>query len=261
MPPGVAVRGTAPRGASSDGPPAPHRLEQPFPCTSPISDVLRRPRGHRHAGSNSDGKLCRRPPCGARLPFTRATETASQPTLAERLDDDRDAFHRDSTRLRFPSSKCLVGCLVGKLDGARAPFSPRSRRCVRQHVVRSAPRPASRRRLALRLTERRDARCVGPVSAISLLRTSTRASSVPGASERFRASRSRRDHLLHGRAIRFGGPHDLLMFSTAAGLVFPSRCVRTEPLTPLSPPPGLPVTLARSRSSPRAAETAASPLA
>jgi len=33
------------------------------------------------------------------------------------------------------------------------------------------------------------------------------------------------------------------------GVVFPSRCVRTEPLTPLSPPPVRPVTLARSRTS------------
>jgi len=33
----VALRGPAPRGASCDGPPAPRRLEQPLPCTSPIS--------------------------------------------------------------------------------------------------------------------------------------------------------------------------------------------------------------------------------
>jgi len=48
--------------------------------------------------------------------------------------------------------------------------------------MRSAPQPASRRRLALRLIGRRNARCVGPTSAISLLRTSTRASLVLPAS-------------------------------------------------------------------------------
>jgi len=52
-----------------------------------------------------------------------------------------------------------------------APFLPRNRRHVRQYVVRKIPRPALRRRLALRLTGRRNARCVGPTSAISLLRT------------------------------------------------------------------------------------------
>jgi len=39
----------------------------------------------------------------------------------------------------------------------------------------------------LRLLERSDARCVGPMSAVSRLRTSTRASSVPGGVRRLRA--------------------------------------------------------------------------
>jgi len=44
------------------------------------------------------------------------------------------------------------------------------------------------------------------------------------------------NRLFHVSAIRFGGPHDYLR-ATAAGLVFPSRCVAAEPLTSLSPPP------------------------
>jgi len=82
--------------------------------------------------------------------------------------------------------------MVRKRRATRAPFSPRSRRHVRQYVVRSAPRPASRRRLALRLTGRRHARCVGPTSAISLLRTSTRASLVLDASSACAPAQSRR---------------------------------------------------------------------
>lgn len=48
-----------------------------------------------------------------------------------------------------------------------APFSSRSRRPVRQRGMRRAPRPASRPPIALRLWSGRDARCVGPTSAVS----------------------------------------------------------------------------------------------
>jgi len=78
----VALRGSAPRGASRNGPPAPHRLGKPSPCTSPISDVLRRHRGHCLAGSRTGGKLARHPPCGACLAFTRATKTATMSPFA-----------------------------------------------------------------------------------------------------------------------------------------------------------------------------------
>jgi len=104
-------------------------------------------------------------------------------------DDPCGATEQRSGRL--PSCRNWPGCpgrrtalasMVRKRRATRTPFSPRSRRYVRQYVVRSAPWPASRRRLALRLTGRRNARCVGPTSAISLLRTSTRASLVLPAS-------------------------------------------------------------------------------
>jgi hypothetical protein len=67
----------------SDGPPAPRRLEQPSPRTSPISDAPLSPLGHRLAGSRTDGKLARRPSCDERLALTRATETVTLPHLAE----------------------------------------------------------------------------------------------------------------------------------------------------------------------------------
>ena len=71
---------SAPR---SDGPPAPLRLEQPSPRTSPISDAPLSPLGHRLAGSRTDGQLARRPCCHERLALTRATETVTLPHLAE----------------------------------------------------------------------------------------------------------------------------------------------------------------------------------
>jgi hypothetical protein len=153
---------------------------------------------------------------------------------------------------RVPRSGCLPSCHAGLgvipapgharfLDWfrsmTRAPFSPRSRRYVRQHVMRSTPRPASPRRLALRLGIRDDARCVGPTSAISLL------VSVP-APRRFRTC-----HLLaqlhdsgrwpdarQGHSLRRVARDPRKGSFTAMGVVFPSWCVRTEPLTPLSPP-------------------------
>lgn len=93
---------------------------------------------------------------------------------------------RRSERLRScrnppgcPGSRAALAPMVRKLCAARAPFSPRSRRGVRQYPygVLLGQRPGAR--LTLRLPERRDARCVGPTSAISFSRTSTRASPVP----------------------------------------------------------------------------------
>jgi len=80
----VALRGLAPRGASRDGPPAPRRLGQPLPCTSPISDAPMSPLGHCLAGSRTVGKLAWPAPCDAYLAFTRSTKTAAMPDLAGR---------------------------------------------------------------------------------------------------------------------------------------------------------------------------------
>jgi hypothetical protein len=155
--------------------------------------------------------------------------------LRDDTSNDRDAFRRVTTDRVAPTVQTASAFWFECAAQSRAPFSPRSRRLVHQHVVRSAPGPASRRRFALRLLVRHDARCVGPTSAFSRLRTSTRASPVPDASCAF-APAPRGDRLSHVSAIRFGGPHVLRGF-IAAGLLFPSRCVRAEPLVFLSPPP------------------------
>jgi hypothetical protein len=92
----------------------------------------------------------------------------------------------------------------------RTPFSPRSRRRVRQHSVRRAPRPASLRRLALRLVVRGDARCVGPTSAIS--RSSYEHPRLVGSRcvMRLRACAIEEIACFTFRTIRFGGLHVLL---------------------------------------------------
>jgi hypothetical protein len=71
-------------------------------------------------------------------------------------------------------------------------------RCVRQHAVRSASGPAPCRRFALRLLVRQGARCFGPTSAISRLRTSTRASLVPVSVMSLRSCLAG-DFLVHAR--------------------------------------------------------------
>jgi hypothetical protein len=119
------------------------------------------------AGSRTDGEAPARP----RPPPRR--------TLRYDASTGRNAFHRVATPSGSPRPSRRASPSEWRARAPRAPFSPRSRRAVRQHGLRRAPRPAPRRRFALRLLERRDARCVGPISAISRLRTSTRASSIP----------------------------------------------------------------------------------
>jgi hypothetical protein len=173
-----ARRGSAPHGTSSDGPPAPHRLEQPSPCTSPISDVLRHQRGHRPLGSRTEGQLAEPPSCDERLAFTYVDQDPHPKAPCGAMKQRSGRLPSCHTRPGCPGRQPRTLPFGWKRSSTCAPFSPRSRRHVRQHVLRSAPWPASRRRLALRLTGRRNARCVGPTSAISLLRTSTRASLV-----------------------------------------------------------------------------------
>jgi len=133
----------------------------------PISDALRRPRGHRFAGSRTDGQLARRSPRSARLALTRATETALMPHLAGRHQHSQDAFRRVATDRVAPT----VDALGAVWFESASSFTHRSHlgaaALVCQHGLRRAPRPASLRRLALRLLVRGDARCVGPTSAIS----------------------------------------------------------------------------------------------
>jgi len=220
----VALRGSAPRGASCDGPPAPRRLGQPSPCTSPISDVLCRHRGHCLAGSRTGGKLARHTPCGPCLAFTRATETTTTPRLAARYRDNRDAFRRVLIDRVAPAADPTSAFLFECAAQFRAPFSPRSRRLVCQHVgaessstsavsptCLAAPR-ASRR--AMRRTD------------FCLLTFFVRAPAPRRFPMRHALARlrDRGDRLPHVSAIRFGGPH-VCRVVTAVGVVDPSRCV------------------------------------
>jgi hypothetical protein len=112
----------------------------------------------------------------------------------------------------------------------RAPFSPRSRRRVRQHSVRRAPRPAPLCRLALRLLVQGDARCVGPTSAISRYRTSTRASSALDASNACALARSRRSPASRSGRFASVGRTFLLPESRRGGRCLPAvtRANRTS---------------------------------
>jgi len=104
----LALRGSAPHSASNDGPPAPRRLGQPSPCTSPISDVPRRHREHCRAGSNRreagpDPHLAvhaspgparpRPPPCGS---------------LRNHHESNRDTFRRVDDRPGCPDRRLRV---------------------------------------------------------------------------------------------------------------------------------------------------------
>jgi len=164
-----ALRGPTPRGASRDGPPSPHRLEQPSPIhCRPLTSACRR-RGHRHTGSSTGGRLVKdrhlsmmanhldprdldRPlaaPCGIARVTIGTPSVMSRATGCPVADVER-AF--------------LIECTS---DPAHR-FHQRSRTLVRQHGWERATWPASRfvRRI-LRSSGRRDARCVGPTSAFS----------------------------------------------------------------------------------------------
>jgi len=184
-------------------------------------------------------------PCGGRSAgFHLRGLDRSAPTLAGATRPDRNAFGR-VTHGRVLPRPPLRACHVDReLAQRRAPFSPRDcLPCVRQHAVESAPWPALARRLALRLAERSRARCVGPTSAISLLRTSTRASPVPGRSRAFaRAFQGIACH--HVRAIRFGGPHQGHSVDLG-GRCLPVGACAAEPLASLSRLPREAAPLAR----------------
>jgi len=229
--------GPAPYGASRDGPPAPRRLEQPSPGTSPISDVSTSPHEHRHAGTRTDGKLARR----ASFDVRRSIDPRIQDRRS--LCSLRCESMRRSRRLRscrdrpgFPRGRrAALAPFFGELRAARALFSPRSRRCVRQHVARNPPRPVPRPPLSLRIAEghgtgvRRTDLC--------LLTSSYEHPRLVGSRCVERGKRLRTlgrspasrqcDSLRRAARSSEGG--------IAAGVVFPWRCVQAVPLAPLSP--------------------------
>jgi len=133
------------------------------------------------------------------------------------------------TRPGFPGRRAALVSLTESVTRCLAHRShpEAGLRCVRQHAVRSASGPAPRSRLVLRLVVHLGARCVGPTSAISRLRTSTRASWVPGQGHALSLMPCPRSRLVHARETRFSGPH-LTVVVHRGGVVFPSRCVRTR---------------------------------
>jgi hypothetical protein len=135
----VALRGSAPLGASRDGPPSPRRLEQPSPCTSSISDAPRRRHGHPHRLHG---------PVRGWLHLHLAVRASLDPrdldrfprrTLRSCVSHDRDAFRRVAIDRVAPIAQVSSAFLFECAAPPGAPFSPRSRRCVRQHVVAEYP--------------------------------------------------------------------------------------------------------------------------
>jgi len=220
-----------------------------LPFTSPVSDVPCRFAGTAPPDPWPTVQLARprRSLAGAILTgFHLRGLDRSAPTLAGATRPDRNAFSRVTHGRVLPRPPLRVCHVDRELTRRRAPFSPRDRLpCVRQHAVESAPWPARARRLALRLVGRSCARCVGPTSAISLLRTSTRASPVPGRSRAFaRAFRGIACH--HVRTIRFGGPHQGHSVDLDRRLLPVGVCA-AEPLASLSRLPREAAPLARER--------------
>jgi len=235
----VAVRGPAPRGASCDGPPAPRRLEQPSPCTfrslTPLVVI---------AGTASPVPG----PTGSWLDaclaahverWTRATETILAPCLAGRREQGRDAFRRVAIDRVAPTADAMDALWLESVARRRAPFSPRSRRpCASAQACgellgqrRSHDLPCGSSCRATRDASDR-------LLPSHVLRTSTRASSAldvsralarPAQSRRSPASRSGRFALV-GRTSSSGD-------SSRWALSSRRDACKTEPLTPLSPPP------------------------
>jgi len=101
-------------------------------------------------------------------------------------------------------------------------------------LVRSAPRPAPCRRVALQLHVRHSARCVGPTSAFS--RSSYQYPRLVGSRCVLRFHAGAIEEIACLTSVRFASVGHVCRGVTAVGVVFPSRCVRSVPLASLSPP-------------------------
>jgi hypothetical protein len=141
-------RGPAPRGASSDGPPAPTRLEQPSPSMSPISDAPCRLAGTASpvpvTGCSWHGTWHLAMPRSDA--FTRGTKTAphASPLRMGALAVGTSSVVPRPTGQRPVAAPCALS--LTECDTRRhTPFSPWDRRLVRQHDVRNTPWPAPHR--------------------------------------------------------------------------------------------------------------------
>jgi hypothetical protein len=186
------IPGPAPFGASRGGPPAPCRLEQPSPGTSPISDVSRRRNGHRLAGSSTDGKLARRTPRDARRsvdPASRDRLPAAPCVAVARTIETPSVVSRSAGLPAAAERRCLSWWRAERNSRTLSPQGPAA--CVSTSCgvlygqCRDVYFPCGSSNVRAR-------RCAGPTSAFSRFRTSTRASSVPGASRANAPARSGR---------------------------------------------------------------------
>lgn len=153
--------------------------------------------------------------------------------LQSNASDDRNAFHRVATERVSPSGEArgAIWAMAARACTHRLTSEPPPRASARTAVSSSASAAPSIR-LATHRAERRAMRRTD----ICRLTSSYEHPRLVGSRGRPALARLRHwgDRLLHGSAIRFGGPH-VLNVSTAPGVVFPVRGVRSEPLAPLSP--------------------------
>jgi hypothetical protein len=163
-------------------------------------------------------------PCGATGATIRTPSVVSQSNR--------------SRRFALTGLRTALASMVRKRRAIRAPFSPWSRRHVCQHVcgVLLGQRHAA------------DSPCGSPDVQRAMrwtdfchLTSSYEYPRIVGSPcvRRLRVSTVEEIACCHDSAIRFGGPAQtcLLAHLTMAGVVFPSQCVHSLPLTSLSPPP------------------------
>jgi hypothetical protein len=161
-------------------------------CYRSLTSLCRRHR-HRLAGSRTDRKLARPAPCGACLALTCATKTTTPavPCGPSSATIETPSVVPRKTGLPRSPHPCLPSCWKTSHERAHRSHLGVAAACVSTSSGNLlGQRHAAR--VALRLLDRRDARCVGPTSAISRPRTSTRASLVLGASSACAPSRPRR---------------------------------------------------------------------
>jgi len=170
--------------------PAPHRLVQPSPRTSLPLPPLVVLAGTARRSPWTARKLARSTPCDARLVLEPAQP---RPPLCRafqrRQSRNRDAFRRVAMSRVTPTfGHACSTCLKSSHELRTVLTLEPPRRAPARHTECSSASAASPGSPCGSPRDP-DARCFGPTSAISLLRTSTRASPVLDASCRFSDTR------------------------------------------------------------------------
>jgi hypothetical protein len=157
-------------------------------------------------------------------------------TLRSCASNDRDAFRRvtiDQVALAAQAANAFV---VECAAQPRAPFSPRSRRLVRQHV--GAEYPSASAVSPIRLAVPRASRRAMRRTDFCLLTSSYEHPRLAGSRCVMRLRACAIGEIACLTSVRFASVgRTFSLVVTAVGLLFPSRCVRTGPLTSLSPLP------------------------